>query len=118
MALPTVLTHSAALRLFAMLRYDNGSVRLQHDLEDHLAWMIAREREGAILLSGPIAGAEDGMFGLTVLRAADLGEARAVADDDPFAKRGLMRYDLVEWTAYEGRIDVRIRLSDSRVELV
>ena len=55
--------------------------------------------------------------GLTVLRAKDLNEARALAEGDPFFVNGLRTFELKEWTVMEGTLGVRVNLSDQSVEV-
>ncbi len=61
---------------------------------------------------GPPSG-----LGLTVLRAKDANEARALAEADPFFINGLRTFDLKEWTIMEGTLGVRVNLSDQSVEV-
>ena len=56
-----------------------------------MAWLLGLERDGVLLLSGPLTSGE-GVgpgSGVTVLRAAGAEEALAIARQDPFALAGL-----------------------------
>ena len=93
--------------------------KLQPFLSAHLEYMIGLEKRGHVFASGPLAdgaGPPTGA-GLTVLRAKDLNEARALAEDDPFFVNGLRTFDLKEWTVMEGTLGVRVNLSDQTVEV-
>jgi len=93
--------------------------KLQPFLSAHLEYMIGLEKRGLVFASGPLAdgaGPPTGA-GLTVLRAKDLNEARALAEGDPFFVNGLRSFELKEWTVMEGTLGVRVNLSDQTVEV-
>jgi uncharacterized protein len=93
--------------------------KLQPFLSAHLEYMIGLEKRGNVFASGPLAdgaGLPTGA-GLTVLRAKDLNEARALAEGDPFFVNGLRTFELKEWTIMEGTLGVRVNLSDQTVEV-
>jgi uncharacterized protein len=93
--------------------------KLQPFLSAHLEYMIGLEKRGLVFASGPLAdgaGPPTGA-GLTVLRAKDLNEARALAKGDPFFVNGLRTFELKEWTVMEGTLGVRVNLSDQTVEV-
>jgi uncharacterized protein YciI len=93
--------------------------KLQPFLSAHLEYMIGLEKRGHVFASGPLAdgaGPPTGA-GLTVLRAKDLNEARALAEGDPFFVNGLRSFELKEWTVMEGTLGVRVNLSDQTVEV-
>ena len=75
-------------------------------LPEHLEYMIGLERQGALFASGPLAATPGGAAGdgLTILRAADAEQARAIAEADPFVQRGLRSFELREWTVMEGSL--------------
>ena len=88
-------------------------------LSAHLESMIGLEKRGHVFASGPLAdgpGPPTGA-GLTVLRAKDIGEARALAEADPFFVAGLRTFELKEWTVMEGTLGLRVNLSDQTVEV-
>jgi len=88
-------------------------------LPEHLEYMIGLERKGALFASGPLSAVPGGPAGdgLTILRAADLEEARAIAETDPFVKRGLRNFDIREWTLMEGSFGVRVHFSDQSLAI-
>ncbi len=95
------------------------SEKLRALLATHLDYMIDLERRGVLFASGPLtepAGAPSG-DGLTVLRVRDAGEARRIAQAEPFVAQGLRTFELKEWTVMEGTLGVRVNLSDQTVEV-
>jgi uncharacterized protein len=93
--------------------------KLQPFLSAHLEYMIGLEKRGLVFASGPLAdgaGPPTGA-GLTVLRARDMNEARALAEGDPFFVNRLRTFELKEWTVMEGTLGVRVNLSDQTVEV-
>jgi uncharacterized protein YciI len=93
--------------------------KLQPFLSAHLEYMIGLEKRGLVFASGPLAdgpGPPTGA-GLTVLRAKDMNEARALAEADPFFVNGLRTFELKEWTVMEGTLGVRVNLSDQSIEV-
>jgi uncharacterized protein YciI len=93
--------------------------KLKPFLSAHLEYMIGLEKRGLVFASGPLAdgaGPPTG-HGLTVLRAKDAHEARALAEGDPFFVNGLRTFELKEWTIMEGTLGVRVNLSDQTIEV-
>jgi uncharacterized protein len=93
--------------------------KLQPFLSAHLEYMIGMEKRGHVFASGPLADGEGPPTGagLTILRAKDKTEARALAEADPFFINGLRTFELKEWTVMEGTLGVRVNLSDQSIEV-
>jgi uncharacterized protein len=93
--------------------------KLQMFLSAHLEYMIGLEKRGHVFLSGPLADADGPPtgLGLTVLRAKDTAEARALAEADPFFINGFRTFELKGWTLMEGTLGVRVNLSDQSIEV-
>lgn len=93
--------------------------KLQPYLSAHLEYMIGLEKRGLVFASGPLADGEGPPTGqgLTVLRAKDAGEARAIAEADPFFINGVRSFEIKEWTVMEGTLGVRVNLSDQTIEV-
>jgi uncharacterized protein YciI len=110
-----LLSRSVKITLFVMLRRTLDQSLLRANLGRHLRWMVDAEKRGQVFLSGPIAKREGGtpLEGLTIIRAANLAEAEALAETDPFVQLGAVGYEMREWTANEGAISVTMTLSDS-----
>lgn len=110
-----LLGGSARLKLFVMLRRTLDPALLREHLATHLRWMIDAEKRRVIFLSGPIAKRDGGthLDGLTIIRTASLADAEALAAEDPLVKIGAVAFEMREWTANEGAINVTVTLSDS-----
>jgi uncharacterized protein len=93
--------------------------KLQPFLLAHLEYMIDLEKRGHVFASGPLSDGEGPPSGqgLTVLRAKDAKEARALAEADPFFKAGLRSFELKEWTINEGSLGLRVNFSDQSIEV-
>ena len=93
--------------------------KLQPYLSAHLEYMIGLEKRGLVFASGPLADGEGPPTGqgLTVLRAKDANEARAIAEADPFFVNGVRSFEIKEWTVMEGTLGVRVNLSDQTIEV-
>jgi uncharacterized protein YciI len=93
--------------------------KLKPFLAAHLDYMIGLEKRGAVFASGPLADGEGppSGHGMTVLRAADAKEARAMAEADPFFVNGLRSFELKEWTVNEGTLGLRVNFSDQSIEV-
>jgi uncharacterized protein len=93
--------------------------QLKPVLAAHLDYMIGLEKRGVVFASGPLADAERPPQGegLTILRAANAAEARAIAAGDPFFKNGLRSFELKEWTLMEGMFSLRVNFSDQTIDV-
>jgi uncharacterized protein YciI len=93
--------------------------QLRPVLAAHLDYMIDLEKCGVIFASGPLAdaGRPPAGEGLTIVRAANAAEARAIAEGDPFFKNGLRTFELKEWTVMEGMLGLRVNYSDQTIDL-
>ena len=101
--------------LYVVLRTPQDTTRMGELLEAHLQWAIAAERRGELFASGPFV-AEDGtpgaLGGMTIVRAASEGEARAILAGDPFVAEGVFATEIRRWLLMEGGFTVNVRLSD------
>jgi uncharacterized protein len=98
------------LRLFVIFSFGKG-LDLKPYLAEHLAYMIALERQGQLFASGPFGDGTKG-DGMTIIRAADAEEARAVALRDPFVVNGIRTFKIEPWTVMEGSLSVTVNFSD------
>src|ERR1700758_396984 len=108
-------------KLYAVISQPSSAPeKLKPLLPAHLEYMIGLEKRGLLFASGPLsdggAGPPNGA-GLTILRAANAQEARALAEADPFVTNGLRTFELKEWIVMEGSIGLKINLSDQSVEV-
>lgn len=87
-------------------------------LREHLLYMIDLEKSGTLFLSGPLyekTGATIG--GVTVVRASSFEEAESIASSDPFVLAGYRIPTVRRWVVNEGRVSLRLDLSDGRVAI-
>src|ERR1700685_4008122 len=83
---------------------------------EHLAYMNSLETEGRLWASGPFI--EEGVLvgdGLTILSTSSIEEARLALEEEPLIKRGLRSFELRKWELREGRIDISLSASVSRL---
>jgi hypothetical protein len=75
----------------------------QRNYEEHRQWLDDQHRAGRLLFSGPTT---DGGYGIYVMLAASLAEAKAVAAQDPHHARGIRQMEVLEWRAHRAfRLD-------------
>lgn len=75
----------------------------QRNYEEHRQWLDAQHEAGRLLFSGPTT---DGAFGIYVMLAASLDEAKAVAATDPHHARAIRAMEVLEWRAHRAfRLD-------------
>ena len=98
------------LKLFVIFSFGKG-LDLKPYLADHLTYMIELEREGKLFASGPFGDGTRG-DGMTIVRAANEEEARAVALRDPFVTNGIRTFRIEPWTVMEGSLSVTLNFSD------
>ncbi|TMA61705.1 MAG: hypothetical protein E6J73_11385 [Deltaproteobacteria bacterium] len=75
----------------------------QRNYEEHRHWLDDQHRAGRLLFSGPTT---DGRYGVYVMLAADLDEAKSIAAQDPHHVRGIRAMEVLEWRAHRAfRLD-------------
>ncbi len=97
---------------------DTGQEAIDAHAGEHIAWLMGLEQDGVLFLSGPLlSGPGTGPgSGVTVLRAADQGEAESIAARDPFVLAGLRTFTVHRWRLNEGSIGVRLSLGTGRYD--
>jgi len=103
------------LKLFVIFSYGKG-LDLKPTLPDHLAYMVDLERQGKLFASGPFGDGTKG-DGMTIVRAADQEEARAIALRDPFVVNGIRTFKIEAWTVMEGSLNVTVNFSDRSAKI-
>jgi hypothetical protein len=84
-------------------------------IPDHLRHLVAMEKSGVLLASGPFLEAgQVGLRAMMIIRAKDLAEARRIAEEETLHKLGLRRFTIEEWQLNQGRISVQIDFSDQK----
>ena len=101
---------------------NEGVTRVMQDVEPHLQHLYRLEREGLLVFSGPFADANsDSDFigdGMVVLRCANIEEARAIAEADPFHVSGVRSYTVKPWQMNEGVIRLEVTNSTMKSDVL
>jgi len=102
-------------KLYVVLSHGKGT-DLRPYLAEHLRWMVGLEKTGKLFASGPfdIGASGDGM---TILRADNAEEARAIAERDPFVVNRIRTYEIREWTLMEGSFGITVNYSDRSIDI-
>ena len=110
------LTENMWKRKFYAVFWHGQDADLAPLLAQHLEYMIAVEKAGKILASGPLdfGKSSDGM---TILRVESEVEAREIATNDPFVKNGVRSFTMREWLVMEGSFGIRVNFSDRSIEI-
>lgn len=90
-------------------------------LAAHLAYQKEVEARGKLFLAGPLSDADGAVMsgaGLIVYRAADMAEARALAEADPMHSAGQRKFTLQAWRLNEGAPLPGLRLSSRSFDLL
>ena len=78
----------------------------QRNYEEHRQWLDDQHQAGRLLFSGPTT---DGGYGIYVMLAANLDEAKSLAASDPHHARGIRKMEVLEWRAHRAfRLDGRL----------
>lgn len=62
--------------------------------EEHRQWLDEQHKAGRLLFSGPTS---DGTYGIYVLLASSLEEAKSIASQDSHHSRGIRTMEVLEW---------------------
>lgn len=110
------LTRTMWKQKFYAVFWEGRGADLAPLLAEHLEYMIAVEKAGKMLASGPLdfGKSSDGM---TILRVNSEAEAREIATNDPFVKNGVRSFTMREWLVMEGSFSVRVNFSDRSIEI-
>ena len=75
----------------------------QRHYEEHRQWLDDQHKAGRLLFSGPTT---DGGYGVYIMLAANLDEAKSIAATDPHHARGIRKMEVLEWRAHRAfRLD-------------
>jgi uncharacterized protein YciI len=66
----------------------------QLNYEAHRQWLDDQHRAGRLLFSGP---SSDRVYGIYILLAPSLDEARRIAAEDPHHVKGIRTMEVLEW---------------------
>ena len=75
----------------------------QRNYEEHRQWLDEQHKAGRLLFSGPTT---DGGYGVYIMLASSLDEAKTIAGQDPHHARGIRKMEVLEWRAHRAfRLD-------------
>jgi uncharacterized protein len=75
----------------------------QRNYEAHRQWLDDQHRAERLLFSGPTT---DGRFGVYIMLASSLAEAKSIAAQDPHHVNGIRVMEVLEWRAHRAfRLD-------------
>lgn len=69
----------------------------QRHYEEHRRWLDEQHQAGRLLFSGPTS---DGGYGVYIMLAASLDDAKTLAAQDPHHARGIRAMEVLEWRAH------------------
>lgn len=69
----------------------------QRNYEAHRQWLDDQHRAGRLLFSGPTT---DGRFGIYIMLASSLAEAKSIAAQDPHHLDCIRVMEVLEWRAH------------------
>jgi len=69
----------------------------ERNYEAHRQWLDEQHRAGRLLFSGPTT---DGAYGVYIMLASSLDEAKAVAAQDPHHVKSVREMEVREWRAH------------------
>ncbi|MEF2967575.1 YciI family protein [Paenibacillus sp. M1] len=82
------------IKYVILLSMNPGKSFNEELIREHVAHLRELQAMGKLVMCGPFADYPGGMI---VIEAADLEEARALAERDPFVKSGTENYELRAW---------------------
>jgi YCII-related domain len=95
-------------RIFAVIRSrgtgwnHSRPMEGQEDWPSHAAFMNALQKEGFVLLGGPLEGTPDVLL---IIRATDVEQIRSRLSDDSWTRKDLLRItQVVPWTLRLGSL--------------
>ena len=63
-------------------------------LSQHTAYLSKLTEQGVVLLAGRTQNADDSSFGIVILQADSFDSAKAIMENDPVVRDGVMRSEL------------------------
>ena len=79
----------------------------------HIAYQLEIERKGILFAAGPFVNSKGRPQGpgMIVIRAKSMGEAKRVAEADPFHKLGFRKFRIQAWEINEGGFNINVKFS-------
>ena len=91
---------------------------VQRHLGIHLEYQRDLEKRGVIVAAGPLSdekGEEWTGKGMIIYRAANIAEARKIADGDPMHRDGVRTYKVIPWLMNEGSFTLSVNLAAQKI---
>ena len=71
---------------------ENMTTDEERIMEDHFQYLLGQAEKKSVLLAGPCFS--DPGFGLVIVSEADEDKARAIVENDPAIKGGVLKYEM------------------------
>jgi uncharacterized protein YciI len=109
-------------QLYAVFTTPTGGIEpILAQLEEHLAYQVALEKEGILHAAGPMWSDDEQRWegdGLVVLRAASRADAIAIAERDPMHRSGARSFTVRPWMVNEGTMTLRLDMSSQTFSIL
>jgi len=69
----------------------------QAHYDEHRLWLEQQHKAGRLLFSGPTT---DGAYGIYIMLASSLDEAKKIAAEDSHHRRGIRTMEVLEWNPH------------------
>jgi uncharacterized protein YciI len=111
-----------AKQLYVVLtRPTDGLQPVLDNLQEHLAYQLDLEQKGIMFAAGPFADDSEECWegeGMVIIRAANLNDARTIADTDPMHQSGARQYRIRPWLLNEGSLTLKVTYSNGKREVL
>ncbi|MFP5354436.1 MAG: YciI family protein [Gemmatimonadota bacterium] len=87
----------------AIIRYRRPLDEVVANTDDHRAYLRTLQEKGLLLASGPFDPRSGGALLLRLPEENAVAALDAVRDDDPFWRRGIAQYELLNWVPVIGK---------------
>ncbi len=81
----------------AIVRYRRPLEEVLKQIDPHRAYLRELQKQGRLLVSGPLDPRHGGALLLRVSEENPLAELDRIRDGDPFVTNGLAQYELLPW---------------------
>ncbi|MBX2839505.1 MAG: hypothetical protein KTR35_21800 [Gammaproteobacteria bacterium] len=112
---------SLACEMFAVISTPvEPPEKLREVLPDHLKYQSELEKEGKLVMAGPLSdlsGTQMEGVGLIIYRASTLEQATQMANMDPMHSSGTRSYTIQRWLVNEGSFQIDIKFAAQRVSI-
>ncbi|MBL6958700.1 MAG: hypothetical protein ISR52_06955 [Rhodospirillales bacterium] len=109
-------------QLYAVFTKPTGGLdAVMENMKDHLAYQVGIEEKGIMFAAGPFADDTEQSWegeGMVIIRAANLEEAKAIADADPMHQSGARDYRIRPWVINEGSLTLKVTYSNGKREVI